>query len=466
MTNLALKYRPETFEDLVGQEVPAKFLSTLIKRGKIARNIILAGKHGSGKSSSARIYARALNCESPTELGSPCNVCESCRAFFEHRHTDYSEYDAASNSKVEEIRDFIQLANSPPMMGDYRVLVLDEAHALSRQAWESLLKIVEEPPPYLVFIFATTELSKVRPAIQSRCRILKVSTLDFQTSLNHLKKICTLEGIQYEENALALIAHVSKGHPRDMLSNLEQVSFLSDVIDTPTVSRAFGLQDLLIPSKFFDCIFRQDSDQIQNILYSWASPPSTILQTLQSYLLLVWNRHYKNSSFSPDPIIEAIPFSVSEKTHTAMANKAKEFQVDLDQAYTNLFAELHKFNAPSIESIVLNAISLANFVATKGFGLVKILVKASGSPSQNKSAPQRVGRRFSESAVPTELHINQPTPHLQTPKPISTQTNPFAEPLPLVTEVSLDSLPDKVFPHNLSQSGFKLADHTQIKSGG
>lgn len=451
MSNLALKYRPLRFEDLVGQEVPAKLLSTLIKRGQQSRNIILSGSFGSGKTSSGRIYGRALNCIQPTEKGSPCNECEQCTAHLEGRHPDYSEYDAASNSKVEQIRDFISIAYSPPMLGRKRILLCDEVHALSPKAWDSLLKVVEEPPEYLTFIFATTELNKVRPAIVSRCQSLQVHTLDHRTSVKHLEHICSLENIEYEKDALELISFISKGHARDLLSNLEQVTIIADTVDKETVSKAFGLANLTLPVKFFKHLIKGETDQLQTLINDWPLSPQSIYATNLQYLLLVWNRHHKESSITLNPLLETLPHADSSTTHLAIRERATQFQVDPEAAYNELFKEFYKYSPNSIESLTLAAISLSYFITTKGFGLVKSISQAAQTTKANIPQPNAHarGRRFVDPA-------GQALPP-QTAQPMPPQGTPQQA---TVEEISL---PSRVYPHTLQGFGFSPIDSAKVK---
>ena len=283
MLSLPDKYRPKVFSDLVGQDHVQKYLSTLIKRGPISRNIIFYGPWGSGKTTSARLYARALNCESPVE-GSPDNECDSCRYYLSGEYPEYIEFDGATAGRVENIKSLREVANQPPIHGKYRVIQIEEAQGLSNQAWDVLLKVIEEPPSYLVFLFTTTEIDKVRPAIRSRCQVLDVKTLSSEDSKILLESVSEKEGMVYEDSAIKLISNLSGGHSRDLLKNLEQVSWMGD-ISYENVCLSFNLRYIQFIPKLMGALVSDNLMDLHVCLSSCPdSPGDTYLQIL-NYLL-------------------------------------------------------------------------------------------------------------------------------------------------------------------------------------
>jgi len=208
---LPIKYRPKKYTDLQGQTTVVKFLQALSKR-QLGRNIILYGVYGTGKTTSARIYAKSLNCLNLSKDGDPCYVCDACL-----EPSNVIEIDAASSSGKDDVKELLEIAKIPPLIGNYRVIIADEAQQFSKSAWDALLKSIEEPKSFQVFIFSTTEINKVREAIRSRCQNLEIKLLDTETSIKLLNKVCHAEGLIFEKEALEIISFISQGHSRDLL---------------------------------------------------------------------------------------------------------------------------------------------------------------------------------------------------------------------------------------------------------
>ena len=220
----ARKYRPMTFDSVVGQAALTTTLKNAVKSGKLAHAYLFCGPRGVGKTTCARIFAKAINCEHPNEDGEACNDCESCRAFNEQRSFNIFELDAASNNGVDQIKTLMEQTRIPPQVGKYKVFIIDEVHMLSPAAFNAFLKTLEEPPSHVIFILATTEKHKILPTILSRCQIYDFERMTVPNTINHLKMVAEKEGIKYEEQALAVIAEKADGGMRDALSIFDQAA--------------------------------------------------------------------------------------------------------------------------------------------------------------------------------------------------------------------------------------------------
>ncbi|MGN0061435.1 MAG: DNA polymerase III subunit gamma/tau [Alloprevotella sp.] len=220
----ARKYRPATFDAVVGQSSLTTTLKNAIKTGKLAHAYLFCGPRGVGKTTSARIFAKTINCLSLGANGEACDHCESCQAFNEGRSLNIHELDAASNNSVDDIRQLIEQVQVPPQIGRYKVFIIDEVHMLSPAAFNAFLKTLEEPPAHAIFILATTEKHKILPTILSRCQIYDFNRMEVGDMIQHLKKVAEREGYSYEEEALGIIAQKADGGMRDALSIFDQVA--------------------------------------------------------------------------------------------------------------------------------------------------------------------------------------------------------------------------------------------------
>ena len=223
----ARKYRPMSFDSVVGQQALTTTLKNAVKSGKLAHAYLFCGPRGVGKTTCARIFAKAINCEHPTKEGEACNECESCKAFTEGRSYNIFELDAASNNSVENIKTLMEQTRIPPQIGRYKVFIIDEVHMLSTAAFNAFLKTLEEPPAHVIFILATTEKHKILPTILSRCQIYDFERMTVPNIINHLKAVAEKENIQYEEQALNIIAEKADGGMRDALSIFDQAASFS-----------------------------------------------------------------------------------------------------------------------------------------------------------------------------------------------------------------------------------------------
>ena len=245
---LARKYRPQRFDELIGQDAMVQTLGNAIRRDRLAHAFLMTGVRGVGKTSTARLIAKALNCIGPDGSGgptiSPCNVCEPCRAIAEGRHIDVIEMDAASNTGVDDVREIIEAVRYAAVSARYKVYIIDEVHMLSKNAFNALLKTLEEPPAHVKFLFATTEVNKVPVTVLSRCQRFDLRRISAEQLADHFAKVCEAEQVQAEPEALALIARAAEGSARDGLSILDQaIAHGAEGVTAAQVRLMLGLSD-------------------------------------------------------------------------------------------------------------------------------------------------------------------------------------------------------------------------------
>lgn len=263
----ARKYRPMTFDTVVGQSALTTTLKNAVKSGKLAHAYLFCGPRGVGKTTCARIFAKAINCEHPREDGEACNECESCKAFNEQRSYNIFELDAASNNGVDQIKTLMEQTRIPPQVGKYKVFIIDEVHMLSAAAFNAFLKTLEEPPSHVIFILATTEKHKILPTILSRCQIYDFERMTVPNTINHLKMVAEKEGISYEEQALAVIAEKADGGMRDALSIFDQaVSFCQGNLTYQKVTEDLNVLDSDNYFKLIDCALENNVPEMMLLL--------------------------------------------------------------------------------------------------------------------------------------------------------------------------------------------------------
>ena len=318
----ARKYRPTSFDTVVGQQALTTTLKNAVKSGKLAHAYLFCGPRGVGKTTCARIFAKAINCLTPTADGEACEHCESCQAFNEQRSFNIFELDAASNNSVEHIKTLMEQTRIPPQVGKYKVFIIDEVHMLSTAAFNAFLKTLEEPPAHVIFILATTEKHKILPTILSRCQIYDFERMTVQDTIDHLKAVAQKEGISYEYEALAVIAEKADGGMRDALSIFDQaVSFCQGNITYQKViedlnvldsENYFQIVDLALENKAMDIMV------LLNQIISKGFDGGLLIQGLA--------KHVRNVMMARDP--QTLPLlEVSEQQRERYQQQAQKCQL-------------------------------------------------------------------------------------------------------------------------------------------
>lgn len=313
---LARKYRPKDFDDLIGQEVLVRTLSNAIAQNRLAHAFLLTGIRGIGKTTTARIIARALNCIGEDGNGAatirPCGVCANCTAIMQDRHVDVMEMDAASRTGVDDIREIIDTVHYAPANARYKIYIIDEVHMLSKNAFNALLKTLEEPPPHVKFIFATTEIRKIPVTILSRCQRFDLKRIDRDMLAAHLRNICNKESVSADDTALSMIATAAEGSVRDSLSLLDQAIAHAAEGDAPHITEALtagmlGLSDKTRNYALLEKLFAGDVAAAIDGLrdqYAAGSDPVQILQELLelTHLLTLQKTgvNQKQGAFAPE----------------------------------------------------------------------------------------------------------------------------------------------------------------------
>jgi DNA polymerase III subunit gamma/tau len=309
---LARKYRPQTFAEVIGQEAMVRTVSNAIATGRIAHAFMLTGVRGVGKTTTARIIARALNCIGPDGSGgptvAPCGACVHCRSIAEDRHVDVIEMDAASRTGVDDIRDLTEGMRYRPVSARYKIYIIDEVHMLSKNAFNALLKTLEEPPPDVKFVFATTEVHRVPVTVLSRCQRFALRRVPLDQLVEHYRRIAEAEGIAIAPGALGLIARAADGSVRDGLSLLDQAIALSGgAIDESVVRDMLGIADRAQVWELFETALGGDAagalDRLDR-LYQGGADPQIVMQDLLELTHFVTRLKLTPEAGRSDPLEE------------------------------------------------------------------------------------------------------------------------------------------------------------------
>jgi DNA polymerase III subunit gamma/tau len=339
---LALKYRPKRFEDLIGQETVSQTLSLALDTKRLSHAYLFSGLRGSGKTSTARIFAKALLCERG-ETSQPCEICQSCQSANESRHIDIIELDAASNRKIDDIRALIEQTKYKPAISKYKIFIIDEVHMLTKEAFNALLKTLEEPPLYVKFILATTDPLKLPATILSRTqhfRFKKIATVDV---VHHLISILHKEEIEFEQNALEILARSGNGSLRDTLTLLDQaILYSKGNIETSSITQMLGVMDPVQIAAIFNSVFAKDKEKIIEIIKQFEVYDSDVLiDDIITFL--------KQKLFTPTP-----PFNtfVLERFFRVVNETKQLLSLNADASFALTLMFFKMIEALEVESIV------------------------------------------------------------------------------------------------------------------
>jgi len=406
---IARKWRPTLFEEVVGQEHVTRTLGNAISSGKIAHAYIFSGPRGVGKTTVARILARAVNCEEgPTPT--PCNNCQACREITAGSSIDVLEIDGASNTGVDNIRDLREGINYMPTRGKYRVYIIDEVHMLSTQAFNALLKTLEEPPPHAIFIFATTEVHKVLPTILSRCQRFDFKRIPFREIEGHLKVVTGKEGITIDDQGLYLLAREADGSLRDAQSYLDQViAFAGEEITSTDVVNALGLMDRSVLYDLSEAILQKDGGSCLKILagvhdfgYDFKRLSLDILEHIRDLTVVTVVDNPEKTLDLPDSEVERLQ-------EIASSTDIMKLQM-IFHVMSQCHEAVSRSSSPRfvMEMALLKAVNLDDIQSIKGIikGLGELgrgieTGAASAVPQVMSNAPQAVSKVSVAETIPT-----------------------------------------------------------------
>lgn len=402
---LARKYRPQTFEDLLGQDALVQTLTNAIQNNRLHHAYILTGIRGVGKTTTARLIARAINCTGTDGKGgptiNPCGECENCKAIAADRHIDVIELDAASKTGVDDMREILDGVRYKPTMARYKVYIIDEVHMLSKSAFNALLKTLEEPPAHVMFIFATTEIRKVPVTILSRCQRFDLQRISIETLVKLFHKVLTAENIEAEDEALHAVARAADGSARDGLSMLDQAIVLGNgKIDANTVKNMLGLADRQQTFTLYEKLLEGNVAEVLQILhqlYTDGATPMLVIQDLVdiTHLLAkvkILPDYINDSSISENDRemckkLNAAPIAILSKIWQMLIKGISELQ------YANVQID-------ALEMILMRITYSANMPTPAD--LLKELKKKSGL--NKTAAPNKIALTTTAAAV-SETHI-------------------------------------------------------------
>lgn len=403
---LARKYRPQTFEDLLGQDALVQTLTNAIQNNRLHHAYILTGIRGVGKTTTARLIARAINCTGTDGKGGPtihpCGECENCKAIAADRHIDVIELDAASKTGVDDMREILDGVRYKPTMARYKVYIIDEVHMLSKSAFNALLKTLEEPPAHVMFIFATTEIRKVPVTILSRCQRFDLQRISIETLIKLFHKVLTAENIEAEDEALHAVARAADGSARDGLSMLDQAIVLGNgKIDANTVKNMLGLADRQQTFTLYEKLLEGNIAEVLQILhqlYTDGATPMLVIQDLVdiTHLLAkvkILPDYINDSSISENDRemckkLNAAPIAILSKIWQMLIKGISELQ------YANVQID-------ALEMILMRITYSANMPTPAD--LLKELKKKSGL--NKAAAPNKIALTTTTATAISETHI-------------------------------------------------------------
>lgn len=406
---LARKWRPQTFEDLVGQETICRILKNAIAQNKVAHAYIFSGPRGVGKTTTARILAKALNCANgPTP--DPCGKCPSCTAISDSSSIDVLEIDGASNNSVNDIRDLRERVRYAPSEGRYKVYIIDEAHMLSTSAFNALLKTLEEPPPHVIFVLATTEPKKIPLTVLSRCQHLPFRRISGQKIKERLKFISNSDGIKVTDPALEMIARAADGSMRDSLTILDQIASFSEDITVAEIKDLLGLTDIETLSKITSAIIEGDRKGIINLIAELTNTGTDLKALIKDLLKFIRNLLIAKITDETEDIID-----LSEEELNAINRlKAKTTQ----EHTAIILSELIKAE-PSIRSafyprialeMTLIRLSLLSHLksVSEALKIIQELGDNSQKTAKDSLTNEKIDSQHSEDTSPSLQHSSTP----------------------------------------------------------
>ena len=353
---LALKYRPQSFDDLIGQEVVVETITNSIKANKVPNAYLFTGIRGIGKTTTARIVAKALNCSNGIENLCKENLCENCEAITNSSHIDVLEMDAASKTGVDDVRDLIEFSRYGPTSAKYKIFIIDEVHMLSKQAFNALLKTLEEPPEYLKFIFATTEIKKIPITVVSRCQRFDLSRIKSTELFEFIKKIKDKENGKVSDDALKLIIKISEGSVRDALSLLDRALLSLDdntELDLNTAQKIFGYFDKSQLIDLFQLILNGEENKVINIyrkIYDQGVEPKVFINDFLEILY-----YFKNIN---SLTLESTNFSLNDEEFS----RIKELSNQVDTEVLILFWQFAISSLEELDIVFNQHLSIEMFL--------------------------------------------------------------------------------------------------------
>lgn len=410
---LARKYRPSNFDELIGQETISQTLSLALDSNRLSHAYLFSGLRGSGKTSTARIFAKALICEEGI-THQPCGVCQNCMMAIENRHMDIVEMDGASSRKIDDIRDLIEQTKYKPASARFKIFIIDEVHMLTKEAFNALLKTLEEPPSYVKFILATTDPLKLPATILSRTQHFRFKSIATNKIVDHLAHILNLENITYEHDALEILARSGSGSLRDTLTLLDQaIIYSKNHVDVGTVTDMLGLVDPNFISEIFTAIFAKDYARIvehTQMLQDYES--EMVVNELIAYL--------KERMFNQDALYSTL---VLDRFFRILSDAKSLFSINADGSFVLSLVFFKMIEALRIKEVDQMIESLQKETN-------RVDIKCATTPTQEpqKVEPsQPLGQEASdvkENLVASEPEIMEPSPAIEEP---SLEEKMFAE---------------------------------------
>lgn len=383
----ARKYRPKRFGELIGQEIPATILKNAFLYGKVHHAYIFSGHKGTGKTTTARIFSKVLNCLNPQD-GEPCNECQNCKAIDAGNFIDVIEMDAASNRGIDEIRNIKETANYMPIQGKYKVYIIDEAHMLTKEAFNALLKTIEEPPPSLIFILCTTEFDKIVPTIQSRCQKIVFSKASKENIKKYLSYVASQEKINVCEEVLDILSDLSDDSMRDAASLLDQVHTYAgdEKISINLLKDIFGPVDKASIRLFLGFLIQNNTKQAMDMLYQ--------INEKGYSLKLFWESVYKELK----NILKAFAIGTQDEFYKSMITKPLEIFLYLEDVINQGFnAMYYRDTLLALEISILKASLIKDFVSISEFLNSQKLDNKTTAIPQDK--PQKLNQEQKDNAI-------------------------------------------------------------------